>query len=65
MTKQVEIEALKSFNRMPQGQICEPGDVFEVDETRAEELERLQLAKRTGDAPAPKNKQAPAPKTKA
>lgn len=76
--KEVTITALRPFNRTPQGDICEPGDVFEVSESRADELERLGLAKRAGSivpkrndiatetqsAPKPLNKAAPKPKAK-
>lgn len=74
--KEVTIEALRPFNKTPQGDICEIGDVFEVSETRADELERLGLAKRADDAsrqvgdthtqaaPKPLNKAAPKPKAK-
>ena len=66
--KQVSITALRPFNRTPQGDICEPGDVFEVSESRADELERLKLAMRTSGetqaAPKPLNKAAPKPKAK-
>lgn len=74
--KEVTIEALRPFNKTPQGDICEIGDVFEVSESRADELERLSLAKRSsGEVPeqnltatqaAPKslNKAAPKPKAK-
>ena len=64
---EVKIEALRPFNRTAQGDICEIGDEFRVSETRADELERLGLAKRSsGDkaAPAPENKAEPAPKNK-
>lgn len=73
MSKKVEIEALRPFNKTAQGDICEVGDVFPVDETRADELERLGLATRdiktdklseTQAAPKPSNKAAPKPKTK-
>lgn len=43
----VEVEALKPFNRTPQGDLCEAGDIFPVTETRADELARLGLARRT------------------
>lgn len=68
MSTQVEIEALKPFNKTPQGEICEVGDIFPVDETRADELERLGLAVRASgvkSAPAPENKSAPTPHNKA
>ncbi len=68
MSKKVEIEALRPFNKTAQGDICEVGDVFLVDETRADELERLGLAQRadgTKAKPAPENKAAPPPKNKA
>lgn len=68
MSKKVEIEALRPFNKTAQGDICEVGDVFPVDETRADELERLGLAKRsdgTKPKPTPENKAAPTPKNKA
>lgn len=68
MSKQVEIEALKSFNKTPQGDLCEPGDTFPVDATRADELERLGLAKRADGTKAkaePENKAAPTPTNKA
>lgn len=75
MSKEVEIKALRPFNRTSQGDICEPGDVFRVDEARADELERLGLATRdikpfpdnfitAQAAPKPLNKAAPSPKTK-
>ena len=66
MSKLVAIEALRPFNRVPQGDICEVGDVFSVEQTRAEELERLGLARRTGTkaASAAANKMAPAPANK-
>ena len=65
MTKEVEIEALRPFNRTAQGEICSPGDRFPVGEVRAGELERLGLARPTGKAaPAPKNKMAPEPDNK-
>jgi hypothetical protein len=64
MTKEVEIEALKPFNRTPQGGLCEVGERFPVGEVRAAELERLGLAKPVKPArkasPEPANKMAPA-----
>ncbi|WP_420102146.1 hypothetical protein [Bosea sp. (in: a-proteobacteria)] len=72
----VTIEALRPFNRTPQGDICEAGDVFPVSASRAEELERLGLAKHSDEAasaplsvelkaaPEPSNKAAPAPRNK-
>jgi hypothetical protein len=65
MTKEVEIEALRPFNRTPQGDLCDIGDRFTVGETRADELERSKLARRTANAPKAKNKMAPEPSTKA
>jgi hypothetical protein len=73
--KEVTIEALRPFNKTPQGDLCEVGDTFPVDATRADELERLGLAKRVGKfaspadadtqaAPKPLNKAAPKPKAK-
>lgn len=66
MPKEVEIEALRPFNRTPQGGICELGDIFSVAETRAVELERLGLARRVDAkaAPTPDNKMAPEAKIK-
>lgn len=75
MSKQVQIMALRPFNRTAQGDLCQVGDVFPVEETRADELERLGLAKRSGKtdgsansseqaAPKPLNKAAPKPKSK-
>lgn len=68
---EVKIEALKPFNRTPQGDLCEVGDVFPVAKSRADELERLDLAKpaaadqpETKAAPAPENKANPAPANK-
>lgn len=62
----VEIEALRPFNKTAQGNLCEPGDRFPVSEIRAVELETLGLARRTGKAaPTPSNKMAPAPEDKA
>lgn len=66
--KEVTIEALRPFNKTPQGDICEVGDVFPVSESRADELERNGLAKRsdgTKAKPAAQNKAAPTPKNKA
>ena len=66
--KEVTIEALRPFNRTPQGDICEIGDVFSVSESRADELERLSLAKRadgTKAKPVAQNKAAPKPTNKA
>jgi hypothetical protein len=69
MTKEVEIEVLKPFNRTPQGDLAEIGERFPVDETRADELARLGLAKATKAkakmAPSPDNKMAPEPGNKA
>lgn len=70
MSKTVEIEALKPFNKTPQGDLCEAGDRFPVGEIRADELARLGLAKRTKAsatvkvAPEPANKMAPEPANK-
>lgn len=69
---EVKIEALKPFNKMPQGDLCEAGDVFPVTKCRADELERLGLAKLSGAkgesqqkaAPLPENKAKPAPTNK-
>lgn len=47
MTNTVEIEVLKPFNKTPQGNLADVGERFPVDETRAGELDRLGLAKRT------------------
>lgn len=63
---EVEIEALKPFNKTPQGDLCEVGDVFPVSATRAEELERLGLAKPAdADKAEPEAKAAPQPANKA
>lgn len=62
---ETEIEAIRPFNRTAQGELCEPGDVFSVTETRAGELERLGLARRTKAAPKPSNKMAAEPENKA
>lgn len=64
MAEEVEIEALRPFNRTPQGGICEPGDRFPVTASRAGELERLGLARRTSEAPKPENKMLPDPPKK-
>ncbi len=68
MTKPVEIEALRPFNKTPQGDICSPGDRFDVSEVRAGELELSGLARRTKPkgkaAPAPDNKMAPVAENK-
>ncbi|TDR89116.1 hypothetical protein [Enterovirga rhinocerotis] len=64
---EVQIEALKPFNKTPQGDLCEVGDSFRVAATRADELERLGLAKRADGekgAPKPANKAAPTPANK-
>ena len=53
MMNDVEIEALRPFNRTVRGDICEPGDTFPVPETRADELIRLGLARRVGEKEAP------------
>lgn len=65
--KEIEIEALRPFNKTPQGELCEVGDTFPVDATRADELVRLGLARRTDGkaAPVPDNKMRPARSTKA
>ncbi|MBB3934285.1 hypothetical protein [Aureimonas phyllosphaerae] len=63
MTKEVEIETLRSFNRTPQGDLCEVGDRFPVAASRAEELERLGLARRTQVAPDPTVQALPDPET--
>lgn len=69
MTNEVEIEALRPFNRTAQGEMVHPGDKpFMVGEVRAGELEALGLAKRTGKAvkvaPTPANKMAAEPTNK-
>ena len=66
MSEEVTITALRPFNRTAAGDICEPGDVFDASKSRAEELERLGLAKVGGTkaAPTPENKAAPAPANK-
>lgn len=73
---EVSVEALRPFNKTAQGAICETGDVFLVSASRAEELERLGLAKRSDEpepappsaevkaAPVPSNKAQPAPRNK-
>lgn len=63
----VEIEALRPFNRSVRGDICEPGDTFPVSQARADELERLGLARRVGqkEAPETEKKVMPARSTKA
>lgn len=68
---EVKIEALKPFNRTPQGDLCEVGDVFPVTKSRAEELERFGLAKSAPTnepemkaASVPENKARPAPANK-
>ncbi|MBO0904221.1 hypothetical protein [Jiella sonneratiae] len=60
----VEIEALKPFNRTPQGDPCDVGDRFTVGATRADELERLKLARRVAAAPKPENKMRQEPAAK-
>ncbi|MEX6508931.1 hypothetical protein [Jiella sp. M17.18] len=60
----VEIEALRPFNRHAHGDPCEVGDRFTVSAARADELERLNLARRTAAAPKPENKMLPDPPTK-
>ena len=68
MIKMVDVEVLRPFNKTAQGDLATVGETFPVDETRADELGRLGLAKRTGSgakaAPAPENKMAPAPENK-
>lgn len=64
MADDVEIEALRPFNRTPQGGICEPGDRFAVTASRADELERSGLARRTAEAPKPENKMLSDPQKK-
>lgn len=64
MPNEVEIEALRPFNRTPQGDTCDVGDRFTVSASRAEELERLKLATRVAVAPKPENKMKPAPAVK-
>lgn len=66
MTKQVDIEVLRPFNRTPQGGLADVGEKFAVDETRAQELARLGLAKVRGAkaAPKPQNKMATEPTNK-
>ena len=62
------VKALRSFNKTPQGDLADIGDTFEVEPTRAQELQRLGLAEIVGGtmaAEAPENKQAPAPENKA
>ena len=62
------VKVLRPFNKTPQGDLADVGDTFEVDDTRAGELQRLGLAQPVGGtkaAPAPENKQAPAPANKA
>ena len=49
-TNEIDIYALRSFNRTPQGGLCEPGDIFPVGEVRAAELGRLGLARPATDA---------------
>lgn len=63
----VEIEALRPFNRSVRGDICEPGDTFPVSEARAVDLVRLGLARRVGEkvAPETETKVMPARSTKA
>lgn len=74
--KTVEIEALKPFAKDHRADLCEPGERFDVGETRADELARNGLARRTDEgrsgtlpdskaAPAPENKMAPEPENKA
>ncbi len=60
---EVEIRALRPFNKTSQGEIVHPGDPpFMVSEVRARELEASGYAKRTGKAaPAPANKMAAEP----
>mgnify|MGYP000140748252 CR=1 FL=1 len=61
----VEIRALVPFNKTVRGDICEPGDVFTVDATRADELVRMRLAERVEKAaPKPANKMKPATSNK-
>lgn len=57
----VEIEALKPFGKTARGDMVHPGDPpFMVGESRAGELERMGLARRTGKAASePANKMAP------
>jgi hypothetical protein len=62
------VKVLRSFNKTPQGDLADVGDTFEVEPTRAQELQRLGLAEIVGGtkaAPEPENKQAPAPENKA
>ena len=62
------VKALRPFNKTPQGDLADIGDTFEVDPTRAQELQRLGLAEIVGGtkaAPEPENKQVPAPENKA
>lgn len=62
----VKIEALRPFNRTPQGDLCDVGDVFPVAKSRADELERLGLAKPApADKASPGAKAAPVPENKA
>lgn len=63
---EVEIEALRPFNRSVRGDICEPGDTFPVSEARAVDLVRLGLARRVEkEAPETETKVMPARSTKA
>ena len=64
------VEVLKPFNKTPQGNLADIGEVIEVEASRKEELIRNGLAKSTGRpetkaAPVPDNKMAPAPDDKA
>lgn len=66
MSKQVKIEALRPFNRTAHGDMCEVGDVFAVDQSRAQQLQDSGLARPADSkaAPTPLNKMAPEPANK-
>jgi hypothetical protein len=62
------VKVLRPFNKTPQGGLADIGHTFEVEPTRAQELQRLGLAEIVGGtkaAPEPENKQAPTPENKA
>ena len=68
MAETEKLEVLRPFNKTPQGDLADVGEVITVDKTRADELKRLGLAGTPKGgakaAPATDNKMAPTPDNK-
>ncbi len=47
------VKALRSFNKTPQGSPCEIGEIFDVEDVRADELQRLGLVEIVIPVPEP------------